>query len=100
MEYIDAPTLRKTKKVETLKEKTDLVNDCLKTNNLFHNDYHIENILVGDNDKISVIDYGRATPTAQNPEDTGFNNFGGTKRQKQKRNRKTKNKRTRNKKNF
>jgi hypothetical protein len=64
---------------------------------LFHNDYHIENILVGKNDKLSVIDYGRATPTPQVPEDTGFNS-GGTKRQKQKRNRKTKNKRTRNKK--
>lgn len=97
MEYIDAPTLSKTNKAKTLKEKTELVNDCLKRNKLFHNDYHIENILVGKNDKLSVIDYGRATPTPQVPEDTFF---GGTKRQKQKRNRKTKNKRTRNKKNL
>ena len=92
MEYIDAPTLKKTNKAVKLKEKTKKPDDCLKTNSLFHNDYHIENILVGNNDKISVIDYGRSTPTPQIPEDTGF---GGTKRRKRRRNRKTKNKRTR-----
>ena len=92
MEYIDAPTLRRSNKVVELKEKTELLDDCLKTNSLFHNDYHNENILVGNNDKISVIDYGRSTPTPQIPEDTGF---GGTKRRKRRRNRKTKNKRTR-----
>ena len=103
MEYIDAPTLRKTDRTGELKGKTESINSCLKMNNLFHNDYHIENILVGENDKISVIDYGRATPTAENPEDTilhqpeqiDFSSFGGTKRRKRRRNRKTKNKRTR-----
>ena len=100
MEYIDAPTLRRSNKVVELKEKTELLNDCLKTNNLFHNDYHNENILVGKNDKISVIDYGMATPTAENPEDIqpeqiDFSSFGGTKRRKRRQKRKTKNKRTR-----
>lgn len=103
MEYIDAPTLRKTDRTGELKGKTESINECLKRNNLFHNDYHIENILVGENDKISVIDYGRATPNAHNPEDTilhqpeqiDFSSFGGTKRRKRRQNKKTKNKKHR-----
>ena len=67
MENITATTLREylaTIDFDTtctpLVKKINDIYGCLVRNNLYHNDYHIENIMV-DDENINVIDYGLAT---------------------------------------
>lgn len=67
MENITAKTLREyltTINFDTtctpLVKKINDIYGCLVRNNLYHNDYHIENIMV-DDENINVIDYGLAT---------------------------------------
>lgn len=63
MEWIDMPTLKKSKPKKDCESLAIRVNDiqtCMKTNGLYHNDYHYENILLGENGEIGVIDFGRS----------------------------------------
>ena len=43
-----------------LANKINTVRSCMEQNNLYHNDYHEENILIDTNNKIGIIDFGLA----------------------------------------
>ena len=43
-----------------LSNKINTVRSCMEQNNLYHNDYHEENILIDANNKIGIIDFGLA----------------------------------------
>jgi serine/threonine protein kinase len=43
-----------------LSNKINTVRSCMEQNNLYHNDYHEENILIDTNNKIGIIDFGLA----------------------------------------
>ena len=48
---------------DKISTKINTISDCMKVNNLYHNDLHRENIMIDNspNNNISIIDYGRAT---------------------------------------
>ena len=63
MEWIDMPTLKNSKPkkdCESLATRVNNIQTCMETNGLYHNDYHYENILLGENGEIGVIDFGRS----------------------------------------
>lgn len=68
MENITAKTLREylatidfDNTCTPLVKKINDIYNCLVGKDLYHNDYHIENIMVDTKDNINVIDYGLAT---------------------------------------
>ena len=68
MENITAKTLREylatidfDNTCTPLVQKINDIYDCLVGKDLYHNDYHIENIMVDTKDNINIIDYGLAT---------------------------------------
>jgi len=86
MEYVpnlvNAPSLLTDEKNAILANWKNYVDqiktllDCFETNNLFHNDTHIDNLTFsknGDSFKLVLIDFGKATFKEQiNPSTTGF----------------------------
>ena len=60
-EYIQSIDLDNT--CTPLVKKINSIHNCLIDNNLHHNDYHVENIMVDPHNNINVIDYGLATET-------------------------------------
>jgi hypothetical protein len=63
MKWIDMPTLKNSKPkkdCESLATRVNNIQTCMETNGLHHNDYHHENILLGENGEIGVIDFGRS----------------------------------------
>lgn len=113
MENITAKTLRNylatidfdTTCTPLVKKINDIYN-CLVGNNLYHNDYHIENIMVDTKDNINVIDYGLATDKPVLIEDFSYDcsrlkkitKKGGKRKRTKKYYRKNKNTKTRRKK--
>ena len=113
MENITAKTLREylatidfDNTCTPLVKKINDIYDCLVGNNLYHNDYHIENIMVDTNKNINVIDYGLATDKQVLIEDPPYDcsklkkiaKKGGKRKRTKKYYRKNKNTKTRRKK--
>jgi len=62
--YNDAELLDKCIDIE---KEVDRIDTCLQKYNLHHNDLHTDNVMIGKNGEIIIIDFGESSHDLQNP---------------------------------
>jgi len=67
MEWMNIPTLdsqrstiKETGTCEDTAKRLNNVQTCMETNGFYHNDFHHQNVLLGEDGEIGVIDFGRS----------------------------------------